>query len=90
MFWHPKELWFVTLSKTTGRKYILQRGYELLYTPHIAKLDLWKTSGHFDFYKENMFDQMNIEEELYQIRPMNCPFHIQIYKMHCIPIGSCQ
>jgi threonyl-tRNA synthetase len=58
----------------------LARGYELLYTPHVAKLDLWKTSGHFDFYRENMFDQMNIEEELYQIRPMNCPFHIQIYK----------
>lgn len=46
----------------------------------MAKLDLWKTSGHFDFYKENMFDRMEIEEEEYQLKPMNCPFHIEVYR----------
>lgn len=54
--------------------------YELLYTPHVAKLDLWKTSGHFDFYKEGMFDQMDVEGDQYQIKPMNCPFHCLVYK----------
>lgn len=58
----------------------LQRGYDLLYTPHVAKADLWKISGHLDFYKENMFEQIEIEEELYQLRPMNCPYHILVYK----------
>jgi threonyl-tRNA synthetase len=58
----------------------LADGYQLVYSPHIAKLDLWKTSGHFDFYRENMYDQMTVEEEQYQLKPMNCPFHIAIYK----------
>ncbi|MEL7408928.1 MAG: threonine--tRNA ligase, partial [Cyanobacteria bacterium J06558_2] len=62
------------------RKAHLDAGYDLLYTPHIANLDLWKTSGHFDFYRESMFNSMDIEEQAYQIRPMNCPFHILIYK----------
>ena len=47
------------------------------------QVDLWKTSGHFDFYGENMFDQMKVENEEYQLRPMNCPFHIAIYKVRC-------
>lgn len=51
-----------------------------MYSPHIAKVDLWKTSGHYDFYKENMYDTMDIESEEYQLRPMNCPFHISVYK----------
>ena len=80
MFWHPKGARVRHIIEDYWKKVHLARGYELLYTPHIAKLDLWKTSGHYDFYKENMFDQMKIEEELYQIRPMNCPFHIQVYK----------
>ncbi|CAN0358329.1 unnamed protein product, partial [Discosporangium mesarthrocarpum] len=54
--------------------------YDLLYTPHVANLDLWKTSGHFDFYKEGMFDQMDVEGDMYQIKPMNCPFHCLIFK----------
>ena len=52
-------------------------GYELLYTPHMASLDLWKTSGHFDFYADGMFDQMEVEGAQYQIKPMNCPFHVR-------------
>jgi threonyl-tRNA synthetase len=62
------------------RKAHLDGGYELLYTPHIANLDLWKTSGHFDFYRENMFDQMEIEAQQYQLKPMNCPFHVLTYQ----------
>lgn len=58
----------------------MQRGYDLLYTPHVAKAELWKVSGHIDFYKENMYNQMDVEDELYQLRPMNCPYHILVYK----------
>lgn len=58
----------------------MQHGYDLLYTPHVAKADLWKISGHIDFYKENMYNQMDVEDELYQLRPMNCPYHILVYK----------
>lgn len=58
----------------------LKAGYQLLYTPHIAKLELWSKSGHLDFYRENMFSPMHIDEIAYQLKPMNCPFHIQVYK----------
>lgn len=58
----------------------LKAGYQLLYTPHIAKLDLWGKSGHLDFYRENMFSSMQIDEIAYQLKPMNCPFHIEVYK----------
>ena len=54
--------------------------YELLNTPHMASVDLWKTSGHFDFYKEGMFDQMEVEGADYQLKPMNCPFHVLVFK----------
>ena len=57
-----------------------KHGYELIYTPHVAKLDLWRTSGHTGFYRENMFSPMDVEEVDYQLKPMNCPFHIMIYK----------
>ena len=55
-------------------------GYELLNTPHVAKIDLWETSGHLSFYKENMFPSMEFDNMEYQLKPMNCPFHIAIYK----------
>merc|ERR1719201_2761964 len=58
----------------------VEQGYDIVYTPHIANVDLWKTSGHFDFYKEGMFDQMEVENEVYQMKPMNCPFHVLIFK----------
>lgn len=58
----------------------LKAGYQLLYTPHVAKLDLWAKSGHLDFYRENMFSPIEIDETSYQLKPMNCPFHIQVYK----------
>ncbi|GJP48447.1 hypothetical protein CLOM_g7730 [Closterium sp. NIES-68] len=79
VFWHPRGARVRSMIEEYWRQEHLRRGYELLYTPHMAKLDLWKTSGHYEFYRENMFDQMEVEEEHYQIRPMNCPFHIMLY-----------
>jgi len=60
----------------------IQNGYELVYSPHVARLDLWKTSGHVDYYRDNMFAPMKVENSEYQLKPMNCPFHIMIYKSH--------
>jgi threonyl-tRNA synthetase len=58
----------------------IENGYQILHTPHIANLNLWKTSGHVDFYKNDMFQTMNVDEDQYQIKPMNCPFHCLLYK----------
>ncbi|XP_076917369.1 threonine--tRNA ligase, chloroplastic/mitochondrial 2-like [Bidens hawaiensis] len=80
VFWHPKGAVVRHIIEDLWKKVHTERGYDLLYTPHVAKADLWSISGHLDFYKENMYDQMEIEEELYQLRPMNCPYHILIYK----------
>ncbi|MBF1999580.1 MAG: threonine--tRNA ligase [Synechococcales cyanobacterium M58_A2018_015] len=82
VFWHPKGARMRLLIEDYWRKAHLDAGYELLYTPHIANLNLWKTSGHFDFYRENMFDQMEIEAQEYQLKPMNCPFHVLTYQSH--------
>ena len=62
------------------RDELLRRGYDLVVTPHIMRLDLWKTSGHANFYRENMFGPMEVEKTDYQLKPMNCPGHILIYK----------
>ncbi|CAN0927166.1 Threonine--tRNA ligase, chloroplastic/mitochondrial 2 [Linum grandiflorum] len=80
VFWHPKGAIVRHIIEDSWKKIHINRGYDLLYTPHVAKADLWKISGHLDFYKENMFDQMDIENEQYQLRPMNCPYHILVYK----------
>ena len=56
--------------------------YEIIYTPHAAKLNLWETSGHTGFYQENMFSAMDLDEVEYQLKPMNCPFHLSIYSNH--------
>ncbi|PON77125.1 Threonine-tRNA ligase, class IIa [Trema orientale] len=80
VFWHPKGAIIRNVIEDLWRKIHIERAYDLLYTPHVAKADLWRISGHLDFYRENMYDQMNIEEEFYQLRPMNCPYHILIYK----------
>ena len=62
------------------RDELLRRGYDLVFTPHIMRLDLWKTSGHANFYRENMFGPVEVEKADYQLKPMNCPGHILIYK----------
>ncbi|KAJ0052556.1 hypothetical protein Pint_01890 [Pistacia integerrima] len=80
VFWHPKGSIVRHIIEDFWKKTHIEHGYDLLYTPHVAKADLWKISGHLDFYRENMYDQMNIEDELYQLRPMNCPYHILVYQ----------
>ncbi|KAL3754402.1 hypothetical protein ACJRO7_001610 [Eucalyptus globulus] len=80
VFWHPKGAIIRHIIDDSWKRIHMEHGYDLLYTPHVARAHLWKTSGHLDFYKENMYDQMNIENDLYQLRPMNCPYHILVYK----------
>lgn len=62
------------------RKKHLESGYELVYSPHVAHIGLWETSGHTEFFRENMFPPMELENQTYQLKPMNCPFHIAMYK----------
>ncbi len=80
ILWQPKGALLRKLIEDYWKDEHYKHDYELLYTPHIAKLDMWKTSGHLDFYNENMFSSMAIDEVQYQLKPMNCPFHIEIYK----------
>jgi len=78
--WMPKGGRMRATIEDFWRKKHYENGYELLYTPHIGKSNLWQTSGHLDFYNENMYSPMDIEGQNYFIKPMNCPFHIMIYK----------
>jgi threonyl-tRNA synthetase len=80
VFWLPRGAIVRNIIEDYWKKAHLEAGYQLLYTPHLADLELWRTSGHFDFYRENMFDSMQIEDRDYQIKPMNCPFHVLAYK----------
>jgi threonyl-tRNA synthetase len=82
ILWHPKGAQIRLLIENFWRDQHLLNQYELVYSPHVARLDLWKTSGHVDFYKENMFTPMPVESSEYQLKPMNCPFHIMVYKSH--------
>ena len=77
--WMPKGGRVRAIIEEFWRKKHYENGYELLYTPHIGKSNLWKTSGHLDFYNENMYSPMDIDSQEYFIKPMNCPFHIMIY-----------
>ncbi|MGB9731212.1 MULTISPECIES: threonine--tRNA ligase [Calditerrivibrio] len=78
--WMPKGAKVRATIEEFWRKEHFKNGYDLLYTPHIGKSNLWHTSGHLDFYSENMYSPMDIEGQNYYIKPMNCPFHIMIYK----------
>jgi len=80
VFWHPKGARIRRVMEDFWRDEHVAAGYELLYTPHIALQTLWDTSGHTDFYREGMYQPMEEENQLYQLRPMNCPFHVLIYK----------
>ncbi|MEA2115634.1 MAG: threonine--tRNA ligase [Thermodesulfobacteriota bacterium] len=79
ILWQPRGAQLRRLIEDYWKDEHYRHGYELLYTPHIARQDLWKTSGHLDFYSENMYSAMEIDEVAYQLKPMNCPFHIGIY-----------
>lgn len=78
--WHPKGSVIRRVIEDFWKREHIKRGYDVIYTPHIAKVDLWKTSGHWDFYRENMYSPMDIEGQEYVIKPMNCLGHILIYK----------
>ncbi|MBC7924447.1 MAG: TGS domain-containing protein, partial [Bryobacteraceae bacterium] len=80
IFFHPKGGTIRKIIEDWMRDQYIARGYSLVYTPHIARADLWKTSGHYNFYAENMFKRMELDDAEYQLRPMNCPFHILIYR----------
>jgi threonyl-tRNA synthetase len=80
IFWHPKGGRVRTIIEDWLRSELLRRGYELVYTPHTMRLHLWETSGHTNFYRENMFGAMEVENDQYQLKPMNCPGHILIYQ----------
>ena len=82
VLWHPKGAAIRLLIENFWREQHIKDGYELVYSPHVARLDLWKTSGHVDYYRENMFASMKLEGSEYQLKPMNCPYHIMIYKSH--------
>ena len=78
--WHPKGALVRQIIEDFWKEEHRKRGYDIVYTPHIAKVDLWKTSGHWDFYRENLYSPMDIEGQEYIIKPMNCLGHILIYK----------
>jgi len=80
ILWHPKGARIRHLMEEFWKKEHFRHGYEMVISPHAAKIGLWKTSGHTEFYKDNMFSNMDVEGREYVMKPMNCPFHIQIYK----------
>ncbi len=80
IYWHPMGGRFRVELENWWREEHYRNGYEILFTPHIGKSWLWETSGHLGFYKEGMYSPMKIDEDDYYIKPMNCPFHIMIYK----------
>jgi threonyl-tRNA synthetase len=80
VFWHPKGAIIRNTIETFWKDTHAKNGYEAVTTPHMANLDLWKISGHNDFYRESMFQPMEVENQVYQLKPMNCPFHVLIYK----------
>jgi len=82
IFWHPKGGIIRSEIEDWLRHELVARGYDLVFTPHVMRRHLWETSGHTDFYRENMFGPMEVENDRYQLKPMNCPGHILIYKSH--------
>jgi threonyl-tRNA synthetase len=80
VLWHPHGAIIRKTIEDFWRNEHQKADYKLLYTPHIAKLELWKRSGHLDFYRENMYSPMEIEGVDYELKPMNCPFHLSVFK----------
>ena len=80
VLWHPKGGFVRHKIEEYWRAAHLEGGYDLVYSPHIAKAELWQTSGHLDFYKESMYSGIDIDGAEYRLKPMNCPFHVQIFK----------
>jgi len=80
ILWHPKGGMVRKLAEDYCRAEHEKGGYEFVYSPHIGKASLWQTSGHLEWYRENMYAPLDIEGQQYYLKPMNCPFHIEIYK----------
>ncbi len=80
ILWHPNGALIRKIIEEFWTNQHLKADYKILYSPHIAKLELWNRSGHLDYYRENMYSPMEIDEIKYEIKPMNCPFHIAVYK----------
>ncbi|MBF0271672.1 MAG: threonine--tRNA ligase [Magnetococcales bacterium] len=80
VLWHPMGARMRQTIEDYWKQTHREAGYEFLFTPHMANLDLWRTSGHLDFYRDSMFNPMTVDEQSYQIRPMNCPFHILVFR----------
>ncbi len=80
VLWHPKGAFIRNQFETYWREQHYLNGYQLMYTPHIGRCELWQTSGHLDFYRDGMYSPMDIDDHDYYVKPMNCPFHIEIYK----------
>jgi len=80
VLWHPKGARVRHEIETFWKERHFEGGYQLVYTPHIGRARLWQTSGHLDFYREGMYSPMDVEGQEFYIKPMNCPFHIAIYK----------
>ena len=78
--WHPMGARIRHILETFWKEAHYEHGYELMYTPHVGRALLWQTSGHLDFYREGMYANMEIDGDPYYVKPMNCPFHIMIYK----------
>jgi len=84
ILWHPRGAVIRNVIENFWKEEHFKNGYQLVYTPHVGKLQMWDRSGHTGFYQENMYSPVSVEEVSYQIKPMNCPFHITIYnsKIH--------
>ena len=80
VLWHPKGAVVRRVIEDFWKEEHIKRGYDLVYTPHVAKIDLWKTSGHWELYRDYLYSPMDVEGQQYIIKPMNCPGHILIYK----------
>ena len=80
VFFHPKGAIIRKLMEDWMKDECIRRGYDMVYTPHVARVNLWQTSGHEGHYAQNMFTPMELDDAMYRIKPMNCPFHILIYK----------
>ncbi|MDI6851764.1 MAG: threonine--tRNA ligase [bacterium] len=95
VLWHPKGAAIRRVIEEFWIKEHLKRDYQLVYTPHVGRSRLWEISGHLSYYKENMYPQMELDNNQYYIKPMNCPFHIMIYKTKVrsyrdLPIRYCE
>ncbi|MCX6572386.1 MAG: threonine--tRNA ligase [Candidatus Aminicenantes bacterium] len=80
ILWHPKGARVRAIIEQHWRERHWAGGYDILFTPHIGRATLWQTSGHLGFYKDSMYSPMDIDDQPYYLKPMNCPFHIEIYK----------